>query len=342
MEKNFKKGDRAIFAPADRTVYVYTGEGIEAPWAFFAEGNVYTVEGRKKSKGLLLLSFYGFEGWFDSGAFDPVVVADEPAKGGFFRAVLPFAWEIAKIWIKNKLFGGSATGAAANLPAGGISRPSPAVYASPGTIAPHKATEGFAAGLRPAGKVQTISRGVLKETRTYLTEAATGLPAGYLVKKEGNAGDLLPAINSPLLNSSAMTNDFGISATKAGLTGLASVSRAVVGLDANNDGNVDGGERAQAAAAIFPALFPLVTNFVEIRNETRKGELTPEEKAELLNHIVGLDLLPPGTRNDVVEEWIDDTIRAVLYNQRYIKNTLEVFRPAPAEENGPEVTEGGF
>lgn len=121
-------------------------------------------------------------------------------------------------------------------------------------------------------------------------------------------------------------NKLGITKLKSGLTGVGFIIKGAVGIDSNGDGKVSGTESIAFATQALPAALPILMNFGDIRAETKGAEFTEEEREEAIQHLVSLDILPEGEKNDIAEEWIDDTILWLRYNERYIKRSIEAFK----------------
>lgn len=125
-------------------------------------------------------------------------------------------------------------------------------------------------------------------------------------------------------------NQYGVTSLKRGLAIIAGMVNSAFYIDANGDGNISLSEKIQYAGTLVPQVFPIVGLLPDIRNETRRGELTSAEIDEVVDYAVTLDFLP--NDRDEAEEYVRDVILWINYNRRFVAKTIKRFNKEGAED----------
>lgn len=316
MEKRIKKGDQVEFMP-DETVVYLTHTTNAGRMLNLKPGNKYRVEDRQiglKGTGVYFIKLFGIDGYFSNEAFQRIEKNDST-----LMASLRLLWVGAKLFLKVKypsIFGPVVSELPkqeeAEINYYDLSSDEEAVFLP--EIEQH-----FHPG-RFGGKLVFV-RGIEEKTADPIEYFSGGNQ--YTPKDILRIKDFLI---KPIQEMEPV-NQYGIETTKAGMYSLAVIIKNAIGIDRDRDGKTTSAEAITFATMSLPSALQLFGQFGQIRNETKKGELTREEKDELIQHLINLDVLPDdGGKNDVIEEWIDDTIRMVLYVQRYIKNSIDLFK----------------
>lgn len=317
MEKRIKKGDQVEFIPDETVVYPTHPTNGGTMLFNLKPGNKYRVEDRQKGPkgtGVYFIKLFGIDGYFSDEAFQRVEGNDST-----LMASLRLLWVGAKLFLRVKypsIFG-PVVPELLNQEEAEIN------YYDFGSDEEAVFLPGIEQNFPPAqfGEKLVFVRGVEENTIDRIRNFNGGNQ--YTPKDFVNIKDFLI---KPIQGMEPV-NQYGIETTKAGMYSLAVIIKNAIGIDRDGDGKTTSAEAITFATMSLPSALQLFGQFGQIRNETKKGELTREEKDELIQHLISLDVLPDdGGKNDDIEEWIDDTIRMVLYVQRYIKNSIDLFK----------------
>jgi hypothetical protein len=122
---------------------------------------------------------------------------------------------------------------------------------------------------------------------------------------------------------SQLVNAFGIEKIKLFIALALGAGQKLFQIDTNADGRISSGEGIMAAMSLGGSVMQLGPLWPDVKAEG--GDLTESEKDEIVEYVIGLELMP-GAKRPEIEAQIDDTLRALNYNINFVNRSRRRFQ----------------